>query len=563
MVQKKSTFKELDLRWGKTNYSVYLSDGEIESISIKFNSTIDFYHKVLNDKLDWWFSPVSARNNFGSPLFHHFLCFQICLKLVEEKTIPSTCITDSDAVYNGLLKLKNSEQWDGYIIHSRQRSRVQMLIKMIKSFSRVLCHSIYPYILVKFILKKTKPSSNINSLIDTFVLPGNECSDRYYNGISDFLSKKEISKIRFVPTFSGYRLRDYFFSIRKLRYRSDKFLFKEDFLTFSDIFHSLLHALRLLNLSIPRVKIVNFDLSAQLKEELRRFGGLEDGVHGFINYNFAKRLRKKGVKIKTAVDWFENHGRDRGWNYGFQKFHPETQTLGYNMVFLSRWHLATSPLSIEREKKVLPSVILTPSRYLINSIKKNDPKLNVKQTGSFRFPSPTRNTPTTGPLRILVPLSYKPDATWNSINKVRDLFKSLQNSSKLGFQIRFKPHPSTPVKNLMIQKDKSLCRYEVWSYSNLSDELQTTDIVLGEWTFALMESLNAGIPTGVIRSSDGLFHSSIPPVFLETMNVNIESEHSFMKLVKFALQRRSERSNLKHSLLEKPSRNLALEVFGL
>ena len=308
---------------------------------------------------------------------------------------------------------------------------------------------------------------------------------------------------------------------------------------------------------------MNFDLSAQLKEELRRFGGLEDGVHGFINYNFAKRLRKKGVKIKTAVDWFENHGRDRGWNYGFQKFHPETQTLGYNMVFLSRWHLATSPLSIEREKKVLPSVILTPSRYLINSIKKNDPKLNVKQTGSFRFPSPTRNTPTTGPLRILVPLSYKPDATWNSINKVRDLFKSLQNSSKLGFQIRFKPHPSTPVKNLMIQKDKSLCRYEDWSYSNLSDELQTTDIVLGEWTFALMESLNAGIPTGVIRSSDGLFHSSIPPVFLETMNVNIESERSFMKLVKFALQRRSERSNLKHSLLEKPSRNLALEVFGL
>ncbi len=32
---------------------------------------------------------------------------------------------------------------------------------------------------------------------------------------------------------------------------------------------------------------MNFDLSDQLKEELRRFGGLEDGVHGFINYNFA------------------------------------------------------------------------------------------------------------------------------------------------------------------------------------------------------------------------------------------------------------------------------------
>ena len=191
-------------------------------------------------------------------------------------------------------------------------------------------------------------------MIDTFVLPGYEYSDRYYSGISDFLSKKEISKIRFVPTFSGYSLKDYFLSIHKLKNKTDKFLFKEDFLTFSDIFHSLLHASRLLNLSIPSIKIVNFDLSAQLKEELRRFGGLEDGVHGFINYNFAKRLRNKRVKIKTAVDWFENHGRDRGWNYGFHRFHPNINTLGYNMVFLSKWHLAFSPLPLEREKEVLP-----------------------------------------------------------------------------------------------------------------------------------------------------------------------------------------------------------------
>ena len=120
-------------------------------------------------------------------------------------------------------------------------------------------------------------------------------------------------------------------------------------------------------------------------------------------------------------------------------------------------------------------------------------------------------------------MSFKPDATWNSINKVRELFNSLQNGSKIDFQIRFKPHPATPINKLMKKKNKSLRKNEVWSYSDLSDELQTTDIVLGEWTFALMESLNAGIPVGVIRSSDGLFHSSIPPVFLETMNVNIET----------------------------------------
>jgi len=563
LVQKKTTFKELDLRWGKTNYSVYLSDEEIESISIKFNSIINFYHKVLNDKLDWWFSPVSARNNFGSPLFHHFLCFQICLKLVEEKTIPSKCITDSDAVYNGLLKLKNSEQWDGYIIHSRQRSRVQMLIKMIKSFSRVICHTIYPYLLIKFTFKKTKYSSNIKSLIDTFVLPGNEYSDRYYSGISDFLSKKEISKIRFVPTFSGYRLRDYFFSIRKLRYRSDKFLFKEDFLTFSDIFYSLLHALRLLNLSIPSVKIVNFDLSAQLKEELRRFGGLEDGVHGFINYNFAKRLRSKGVKIKTVVDWFENHGRDRGWNYGFHRFHQNINTLGYNMVFLSKWHLAFSPLPLERENEVLPKKILTPCRKLIEFIKKNDPMINVKTTGSFRFPIPKTRFPSKELLSILVPLSFKSDAATNSVKNVRNMFREISKCSNLDFLIRFKPHPAILMSQVAELKNYAFNTNEIWTTKPLCDELQTANIVLGEWTFSLLEALNAGIPVGVIRSTDGLFHSSIPYGAAESLTFDIDSLNSLKKLIKIAQTIESSELHSKGILLEPPSRFLAQEALGL
>ena len=50
---------------------------------------------------------------------------------------------------------------------------------------------------------------------------------------------------------------------------------------------------------------------------------------------------------------------------------------------------------------------------------------------------------------------------------------------------------------------------EIWTNKPLCDELQTANIVLGE-DILVVRSLNAGIPVGVIRSSDGLFHSSIP-----------------------------------------------------
>ena len=71
---------------------------------------------------------------------------------------------------------------------------------------------------------------------------------------------------------------------------------------------------------------------------------------------------------------------------------------------------------------------------------------------------------------------------------------------------------------------------EIWTNKPLCDELQTANIVLGEWTFSLLEALNAGIPVGVIRSSDGLFHSSIPCGAAESLTFDIDSLNSLKSL---------------------------------
>lgn len=562
-MRKQYIIEELDLRWGKTDYSQFLNETEIDSFCGDYNSLINFCHKSLISELDWWFSPVSARNNFGSPLFHHFLCFQICLKLVKAQSVPKFCLTDSNSIFLGLLKLKSSGLWDGEIIHTRRRSRFAMFIKLTRSFISVSCHTFLPLILLKFVFKNRKLNKNFVTLVDTFLLPGREFNDRYFCGINEFLSNEELEQVRFVPTFSGYRLSDYFQAVRKIRRKPEKFLLKEDFITLGDALQSLLHAFRLFWLKTPELKVSIFDLGTQLREELRRFGGLEDGVHGFINYNFAKRLSTEGFKIRTVVDWYENHGRDRGWNYGFHRFHPNINTIGYNMVFLSKWHLASSPLPLERENKVLPEKILTPCRSLIEFIKKNDPLINVKTTGSFRFPIPKKSIPSKGLFRILVPLSFKPDAVPNSVKNVRDLCNEISKSSNLDFHIRFKPHPAITMNELERLKLNPSLFNEIWTSKPLCDELQTADLVLGEWTFSLLESLNAGVPVGVIRSSDGLFHSSIPNLYANLFTLNIDSLHSLNELIKIALNKESNGIHFKGTLLEPPSRILAQEAFGL
>ena len=133
-----------------------------------------------------------------------------------------------------------------------------------------------------------------------------------------------------------------------------------------------------------RVKF--FDLADQIEEELGLFGGLRDAVLGFLNFSFSKRLREKGINLMRSVDWHENQGQDRGWNYGIHKFYPQAMTVGYSLsVSLSQWHLSVSPLASERKMGVLPRTMKVPSSHLVPIKKKNDPKLVTETTGAFRF----------------------------------------------------------------------------------------------------------------------------------------------------------------------------------
>ena len=71
-------------------------------------------------------------------------------------------------------------------------------------------------------------------------------------------------------------------------------------------------------------------------EELGLFGGLRDAVSGFLNFSFAKRLREKGIKLMRSVDWHENQGQDRGWNYGMHKFYPQVMAQDAQILCSSR-----------------------------------------------------------------------------------------------------------------------------------------------------------------------------------------------------------------------------------
>ena len=366
-----SSHEFVDFRWQKTNYSLFFENTEIEALAEEFGSMIDRCNQFFEDNLDWWFEPLSSRNNFTSPLFHHFVCFHICLKLVKEGKTPAKCVTDSNTIHKGLLKLKKIGAWQGEIAHVRKRSFTSLLSKRLTAACLAFAHSLLPFLILRLLKRSCKdiPSEPI-IMIDTFMLPKHEKSNRYYDGILDKLTEEEKRSLRFVPSFYGYSFNKYFPSLSALRCQQERYLFKEDFLLLSDYLKAFAHSVRVFFVRPPAIKVKFFNLADQIMEELGLFGGLRDAVSGFLNFSFAKRLREKGIKLMRSVDWHENQGQDRGWNYGIHKFYPQVMTVGYSPLSLSQWHLSVSPLASERKMGVLPRTMKVPSRHLIPIKKK-------------------------------------------------------------------------------------------------------------------------------------------------------------------------------------------------
>ena len=148
-------------------------------------------------------------------------------------------------------------------------------------------------------------------LIDIFAFPGYYTKDRYYDGLWDNLNNDEKSYTFFVPTLVNTSIKDYFQAYKTIRNTKRNILVKEDFLEISDIIYALLHFIRLRFSKFSNVIEDGVDLSIPIKKNKKIIWDLVH-VEGILNYRFIMRLKKKGVKLKLVVDWWESQAVDKG-----------------------------------------------------------------------------------------------------------------------------------------------------------------------------------------------------------------------------------------------------------
>tara|TARA_Y100000590_G_scaffold411059_1_gene504709 strand:- start:158 stop:1825 length:1668 start_codon:yes stop_codon:yes gene_type:complete len=317
-----------------------------------FSDWIGKISKIFKNDLDWWVSSAASRHNDVSKLFHN-ICILESLKNLNKKNYPDEIVVDS-AELKKLIRiyLKNNK------IKLTIKDQKKSILRKIYFIFSPLIFSIFIFLFSKFFKEKNnKIDKNVNNiLIDTFVTSENLDNDRYYNKLGEKrLDNKK--NIFFVPTILHLSLFKLPLLIKKIR-SNQNFILKEDFIYFSDIIYALNYIFRKKKFYINYPCYKKWNLSKLIHEELSGYANFQAILISILNYRFAKNLKNKNIKLKKVIDWFENTTVDKGWNFGFRKFYPNTPVIGYQGFTLYRQFMCKHPSKAEYVYKVIPNKII-------------------------------------------------------------------------------------------------------------------------------------------------------------------------------------------------------------
>ena len=439
MTSIKWDIKEHPFKYHHNVKKVY--DNEIIRNRKKFTSWIgkisEFYFK---QNLNWHISTPASRNPFVSDLYKNICVTKTFLQL-QKKIKNLKIIVYSKSHFNLLNSLKKNQNIK--IILKKN----SMDFVFLKNFFKAIFFQIILIFFINLIIKKKKIQEKI-TIIDFFHIEENFYNNRYYRQISKdkFLNNK---KVYFIPTFiSGMGLLKTLRIIYKLK-DNKNILFKEHFLTYTDLLKSILYYKNLRKFKRDYTKYERLDFSKMIFEEIKSDVQVSTILISKLNYYFAKNLKDKKIEIKKIVNWFENQQIDRAWNFAFRKFYPKSITLGYQGFTLYPQYMCSHPSKSEANCKVIPEKTIVIGKAFINSRKEFFKQIKIIQGPALTFQHLFENKKykEKNKNKILIILTG-----YLHLDKILIQWGQRVAEQILENKIIIKPHPHLPIKKVLLDE---------------------------------------------------------------------------------------------------------------
>ena len=481
------------------------------NIKRDFNALTEELLNSTDKSIDWLINSTISRNPYWSDIYLN-ICYLALIKqlLRENKAIEKVIIPNSELKKVLIDYLKRNKI--GIKVISNQSLKKNIKNKM-RPFYNFLV-SIYRFILMWMSRDKRRkeniPADHEITLIDTFFISSmfknGKYSDRYYNGLLEYLTDDEKRRIYFVPSIlvkTGFK------KIMRIAEKSDEnFLFKEDYLKLSDYFFALVSPFRIRRINFNKFKFKEFNIGPILQRDFRCH--IFASALSILNYRFFRRLKENKVKLGLVVDWFENQPIDHAFNKGIKEFYPETYSIGYQgFIDSTDYNFYMQPTKYETENSIVPNAIAVVGNGLKKQTKRFDSTLNVIAAPAFRFKSvwdlkEIRKTKDKKIVLIALPIAMK-----ESIDILELVVSAVKMGKYDNIKFQIKPHPVLDINKLKSEFGNLPNNFE-FIEGDFKDCVAKTTMVLGNASSTCMETLAIGIPVIIIGSQSGLTQNPIP-----------------------------------------------------
>jgi len=498
---------DLTFGGGIPSEHVALWNALAEQIANEFNQVVATAGELEQGSLDWWVTSVASRNTSTSPLFHHCLVIAYLNQLSSLKRLPSAVICHSKATRLWLKQAYPSIK----VVYSHRQQRWSFLQKLKECVGGVV-HLFAQYFFAKVYRLGARAKNTLPpkvKLIDTFVTPGLMAEERYYPSLLDGLEAREKGNIFWVPFLFNHKPMNYGRVFAGLRRSEKQYLQVHSFLSFKDYCFALLHMYRRRGLKLGPALFRGVDMKPWIVEELSAYSGIKTSMMSMLFFPFFRKLKKSGVEVTVAINWFENQVVDKAWNYSVNKVFHQVKSKGYQGFYPLSMDHNLYPTASEVEHTVIPKEIWVIGSALVNDLKCFTDEIDVKVGPALRFGKPldhNREKAVANKHRVLVALPNFLSLLQEILDNVISLKQFIGQSDKIEWII--KPHPLTSEKVLSSYKSKlSDCQ---WSKSDFIAELVASDLVISGRSDTCMTTILHLKPLVVIGNSSGLNHIPIP-----------------------------------------------------
>jgi hypothetical protein len=467
----------------------------------EFNSAIEALSEGNQGNIDWWVTAPASRNTIISPLFHYCMVITF-LKLLDEKgVLLSNIEVKSDSIY---LSAYINEKYPHINVIQKHFffNKLRKYKFILSSFS----HLFGQWLAGKFFNFYQYPQHEEITLVDSYIMDDYIDNDRYYSGLWKSLTNTQKKNFFFVPNLFGYKFWQYRNVYKQLAKSERAFLPLQSYLKLSDYVYAAKHLIRYKKLPFNRVEFKGCEIQGFAKEEISSHSGLHSSVTALLYPRFFARLSEHGIKIKLAINWFENQVCDKAWSYSVNKYYPESNSKGYQGFYPIPLHLHEYPTTCENESRVLPKVISVIGKGIFPEIKKYESRINVECAPAFRYGNPSLfSKKKSYELSVLVALPNMINSSSDILLCVRNVIK--RNKLVLPIKWKIKPHPLSNKADLVKILD---CNGVEWVDGDFLDVLSTCSILVSGRSQTCMTSIIHGIPVSIIGSSNGLTYLPIP-----------------------------------------------------